>query len=209
MSERTQLTRLTHKEVSDESTMLSFLDAGRICHVGFTGDDGKPRVLPTAYVRDGKRLLIHGSTGSGWFRKLASGVDVCIEMTLLDGLVLARSGFESSIHYRSVVLFGNFAESSDKESDLITIIEGLFPQRTAQLRPMTSKEIAATSVLSFEITEWSAKLSNAEPHDEGEDIAWPVWAGVVPIKEVLGTPIPASNLDAAYSQIPSYIAQWK
>ena len=209
MSERTQLTRLARKEVTDINVMHQFLDSGRIAHIGFVDQHGKPKVLPTAYVRDGNRLLIHGSTGSGMYRLLASGVECCVEVTLLDGLVLARSGFESSIHYRSVVMFGTFAESSDKKRDLEITIEGLFPGRSAELRPMLPKEIAATSVLVFEINEWSAKQSDSQPTDENEDIDWPVWAGIVPIRETLGEPIPADNLRDDLRTPPSYIATWK
>ena len=143
------------------------------------------------------------------FRLLASGAECCVEVTLVDGLVLARSGFESSIHYRSVVMFGKFSESKDKERDLSLTIEGLFPGRSAELRPMLAKEIAATLVLEFEITEWSAKRSDGDPHDEGEDIDFPVWAGVVPIQTVLGEPIPAANLRPELSTPPNYIRNWK
>ncbi|MEY4348673.1 MAG: hypothetical protein RIS43_1092, partial [Actinomycetota bacterium] len=194
MSEHTKLTRLTHKEVTDLDMMYSFLDAARIAHVGFVAAHGKPTVLPTAFVRDGNRILLHGSTGSGMFRTLAEGAQCCVEVTLLDGLVLARSGFESSIHYRSVVIFGKFTPSRDKAADLAIITEGIFPGRTDELRPMLAKEIAATAVLEMDINEWSAKMSTGDPHDEGDDIDWPVWAGVVPVHTVLGTPIPAANL---------------
>lgn len=209
MSDRTDLTRLAHKAVTDRDTMYSFLDAARVAHIGFIDQHGKPAVLPTAFVRDGNRIVIHGSTGSGMYRLLASGIDCCIEVTLLDGLVLARSGFESSIHYRSVVMFGKFHESDDKQRDLDITIEGLFPGRGAELRPMKAKELAATSVLVFEISEWSAKQSDAQPTDEDEDIDWPVWAGIVPIREILGEPIPADNLREDLKTAPSYIDDWK
>ncbi|MEY4322483.1 MAG: hypothetical protein RL410_264 [Actinomycetota bacterium] len=209
MSEPTALTRLTHKEVTDKEMMYSFLDAARIAHIGFVAPHGNPVVLPTAFVRDQNRILIHGSTGSGMFRALANGAQCCVEVTLLDGLVLARSGFESSIHYRSVVIFGTFTQSTDKAADLAVITEGIFPGRTAELRPMLAKEIAATSVLEMEIEQWSAKMSQGDPHDEGDDIDWPVWAGVVPIHTVIGEPIPAENLAANLHTPPTYISQWK
>jgi nitroimidazol reductase NimA-like FMN-containing flavoprotein (pyridoxamine 5'-phosphate oxidase superfamily) len=189
--------------------MHSYLDASRIAHIGFIDGHGKPAVLPTGYVRDGNRILIHGSTGSPWFRILADGADACVEVTLLDGLVLARSGFESSFHYRSVVVFGKFSAVADKAKDLNIIVERLFPGRSESLRPMTTKEFAATLVLEMEIVEWSAKKSDGDPHDEGDDINWPVWAGVVPVREVLGTPQPAENLAPELRDVPAYIAHWK
>lgn len=185
---RTRLRRLPHKAVTDPAVLYAILDAGRVAHVGIDG----PYVLPVGYARDGDRVLIHGSTGSRLFRTLAAGAPACFTLTLLDGLVLARSGFESSMNYRSVLAFGVFGEVTGpaKLDALARLTDQLSPGRWALLRPPTTRELAGTMVLAMPLTEWSVKVSDAWPHDPDEDLSWPVWAGVVPIVETLGAPLP-------------------
>jgi nitroimidazol reductase NimA-like FMN-containing flavoprotein (pyridoxamine 5'-phosphate oxidase superfamily) len=153
-------------------------------------------VFPTAVVRDGDRVLTHGSTGSPWLRALAAGAPTSLAVTAMDGLVVARSAFESSIHYRSAVLFGTCRPLADAEKiramDLIT--EALIPGRVVELRRHTDKEIAATQVLALPIETWSLKVSDGWPEDPPEDVAGDTWAGVVPLAPRYGVPRPAPDL---------------
>lgn len=194
-TERTRLRRLPGKAVTDRAVLHAILDAGRVAHVGIDG----PFVLPVGYARDGDRVLIHGSTGSRLFRALAAGAPACFALTILDGLVLARSGFESSMNYRSVVAFGAFTElaGEEKTAGLRRLTEHLSPGRWEAMRPPLPKELAATLVLALPLAEWSVKVSDDWPHDAEEDRAWPVWAGVVPIVETLGEPMPDPGDPAA------------
>ena len=209
MSERTQLKRPKETEVQDVEAIYSMLDATTIGYISWA-EDNQPYLIPIAYVRDGDRLLFHGSTGAGALRKLAAGSPCCFSSFVLDGYVLARSAFESSMHYRSVVAFGvcRALEGDEKVSAMNTITEGLFPERTAELRPMLDKEVAATLILELVLDEVSAKLSAKQPGDEGDDIKWPVWAGIVPVHHVLGEPVAADNLAEEFSQPPEYLTRW-
>ena len=192
---RTELTRLPDKAVTDREVLDRLLDAARIGHVGLV-DDGHPVVVPTAVARDGDVVLVHGSTGSRWMRTLAGGVPACLTVTLLDGLVVARSAFESSLHYRSAVLFGRCTplDGDEKRRALDLLVEALLPGRLAEVRPSTGKEHAATLVLALPIERWSLKVSDGWPEDEPSDVAGPAWAGVVPIVERFGEPRPAPDL---------------
>lgn len=156
----------------------------------------RPVVIPTAAVRDGDRVLMHGSTGSGWMRRVAAGAPVCLTVTAFDGLVVARSAFESSIHYRSAVLFGTCATvgGPDKRRALDVITEALLPGRVAELRRPTDQELAATLVLELPIGEWSLKVSAGWPDDPAEDVAGRAWAGVVPRVVSYGVPAAAPDL---------------
>jgi uncharacterized protein len=189
VSARTRLRRLPEKAVADPAVRDAILDAGRVAHVGIAG----PYVLPMGYARDGDRVLVHGSTGSRLVRSLAAGTPACLTVTLLDGLVLARSAFESSMNYRCVMAFGTFStlDGEEKLAGLRTLSDHLLPGRWPRLRPPRPKELAATVVLALPLTEWSVKVSDGPPEDPPEDLDWPVWAGVIPIAETLGTPIPA------------------
>jgi nitroimidazol reductase NimA-like FMN-containing flavoprotein (pyridoxamine 5'-phosphate oxidase superfamily) len=209
MSDKTSLTRTKHKGVEDQEQIHSILDASSVGYISWA-EENQPYLIPLAYVRDGDRLLFHGSTGAGALRKLATGSPCCFSSFVLDGYVLARSAFESSMHYRSVVAFGvcRVLDGEEKVQAMNIVTEGLFPERTATLRPMLDKEIAATLILELPLDEVSAKVSADQPHDEGDDISWPVWAGVVPIHHVLGTPAPADNLMADFETVPEYIARW-
>lgn len=193
---RTALTRLPEKGVSDRQALDRLLDDVMIVQVGLV-DDGHPVVLPTAGARDGDRMLIHGSTGSRWMRALAAGAPACISVTALDGVVVARSAFESSFRYRSATLFGTFTRvaGDDKLAALTVVTEHLIPGRTAEVRASTTKELAATVVLSMAIEEWSLKVSDGWPEDPDDDVAGDAWAGVVPVLGPrYGAPLPAPDL---------------
>lgn len=194
--DRTRVTRLREKAVADRAALADFLDTVHVGHVGLVADDGTPVVIPTAVVRDGDRVLLHGSTGSPWMRRAAAGAPVCLTVTAMDGLVVARSAFESSLHYRSAVLFGTCARltGGDAERGLDLITEGLLPGRTAEVRRPTTAELAATLVLALPITEWSLKVSAGWSEDPDDDVAGPAWAGVVSLTTSYGAPLPAPDL---------------
>lgn len=192
---RTRVRRLPDKAVTDRATLHAILDAGRVAHVAIV-DGGQPYVLPVGYARDGERVLLHGSTGSRLFRALAAGAPTCFTVTLLDGLVLARSAFESSMNYRCVTVLGTATalDTQDRLAGLERLSEHLLPGRWAQIRPPTARELAATLVLALPLTECSVKVSSGPPDDPPEDLDRPVWAGVVPVEEILGVPQPAPDL---------------
>lgn len=170
------------------------LDEAIVAHVGVVRD-GRPVVLPFACARDGDTLLLHGSTGSGVLRA-AAGSDVCVEVTHLDGLVFARSLFESSVHYRSAVVLGvaEPLEGEDKERALEVLSEHLLPGRSAELRASTRKELAATLVLRVPLERWSVKIGRGDAHDPEDDEPRDVWAGVVPLSLTAGVPVAAPDV---------------
>ena len=193
---RTRIRRLPEKAVHDRTELDAVLDAARVAHVAFV-HDGSPVNIPVACARDRDRLLLHGSTGSRLFRTLAEGVPVCVAVTLLDGMVLARSAFESSMHYRSAVLYGRavtLEDPDEKVAALRAMSEAWLPGRWATLRAPRARELAATTVLALPLTEWSVKVSDADPDDPPEDLDEPVWAGVLPILRRYGDPRPAPDL---------------
>jgi nitroimidazol reductase NimA-like FMN-containing flavoprotein (pyridoxamine 5'-phosphate oxidase superfamily) len=206
---RTRVRRLAEKAVRDRDVLYAVLDAGLVAHVAVTDDAGQPYVVPVGYARDGDRVLFHGSTGSRLFRGLAGGQPTCLTVTLLDGLVLARSTFESSMHYRGAMVLGvcEKVTGKDKRQALETITEHLLPGRWAEARHPNKKELAATLVLALPLDETSVKVADGPPTDEPEDLALPIWAGVVPMREVLGAPVPAPDLKAPYP-VPSYVKAW-
>jgi uncharacterized protein len=191
---RTDITRLREKGTTDRAALDALLDSSILGHFGLVAEDGHPVVVPTAIVRDGDTVLAHGSTGSRWMRLLASGTQACLTVTALDGVVVARSAFESSLHYRSAVLFGSCTVASDKESALALITERLIPGRSAEIRRPRAQELAATLVLVLPIAEWSLKISDGWPEDPDDDIAGEAWAGVVPKLASYGAPLPAPDL---------------
>lgn len=207
--ERTKVRRLPEKQVTERSRLNAILDAARVAHVGVTAADGQTYVLPVAFARNGDDLLIHGSTGSRLFRALAAGARTCVTVTLLDGLVLARSAFESSMHYRSAMMFGTceIVSADDVGRCLEVLTEHLMPGRWADLRPPTLKELAATILLRMPLREWSVKVSDGWPDDPIEDLQEPVWAGVVAIESAFGTPVPTPGLQEIYEP-PPYVAHW-
>jgi nitroimidazol reductase NimA-like FMN-containing flavoprotein (pyridoxamine 5'-phosphate oxidase superfamily) len=185
---------------SDERAALdALLDSVQVGHFAFVADDAHPVVLPTAVVRDGDAVLAHGSTGSPWLRRLAAGAPTSLAVTGFDGLVVARSAFESSMRYRSAVLFGTcspITDPDDKRRALDTITDGLIPGRRQEVRRSTAKELAAVLVIALPIAEWSLKVSEGWPDDPPEDVAGPAWAGVLPLLQRYGDPIPAPDLRA-------------
>lgn len=190
-TERTTLKRLPKRGAYDRNSIYGILDEGLICHVGFEVD-GRPFVIPTGYARVEDRLFIHGSQASRMLRTLANGVEVCITVTLLDGLVLARSAFHHSMNYRSAVIFGRaflVEDDTAKIAALLAFSEHVIPGRWSEVREPTVQELKATAVLSLELTEASAKVRTGPPIDDAEDYNLPVWAGVIPLKLTSGEPI--------------------
>lgn len=210
MTERTRIRRLPEKAVDDVVVLHAILDAARVAHVGFTDDAGSPVVVPTGVARDGDRLLLHGSTGSRLFRRLAAGAEVCVAVTLLDGMVLARSAFESSMHYRSAMVFGVAIEvpQDGKVAALRAMSEAWLPGRWDTLRPPSVRELAATTVLALPLEEWSVKVSDSPPDDPDEDLDAPVWAGVLPVLTSYGEPVPAPDLRGS-PPFPAAAATWR
>lgn len=204
---RSRVKRLRERGAYDFETIAAILDAGLLCHVGYI-IDAQPYVTPTAYWREGEHLYWHGSSASRMLRTLEKDVDVCFTVSHLDGLVLARSGFNHSINYRSVMLFGRANKIEDdgaKARALESFVEHLFPGRWKQLRPATTQEVKATTVLSMPIEEGSAKVRTGWPHDNEDDYSWPVWAGVVPVRTVVQSPMPDERLSDA-CEPPGYLA---
>jgi nitroimidazol reductase NimA-like FMN-containing flavoprotein (pyridoxamine 5'-phosphate oxidase superfamily) len=189
-------TRLQQKVRTDRAVLDALLDDVHVAHVGVVDAGGAPVVLPIAVARDGERLLLHGSTGSPWLRLVAGGADVCVTVTAVDGVVVARSAFESSIHYRSAVLFGRCAPvpAAEQPAALDRLTDALIPGRVPELRRPTAKELAATLVLTMPIDRWSVKVSDAPPEDAEEDVAGDAWAGILPLVRSYGAPVPAPDL---------------
>jgi uncharacterized protein len=209
-TERTTLKRLPKRGVYDRKLVYGILDEGFICHVGFVVE-GRPFVIPTGYARVDDQLFIHGSQASRMLRTLADGIEVCVTVTLLDGLVLARSAFHHSMNYRSVVVFGRASvveESEMKLAALIAFSEHVIPGRWNEVREPTDQELKATTVLSLPLAEVSAKVRTGPPLDDEEDYALPVWAGVVPLQLVAGRPISDPRLPDNI-QAPSYAVNYK
>lgn len=198
--ERVRVRRVADRAAYDTAAVSAVLDQGLVAHVG-TVRDGLPVVIPMFYVRDGDSLLLHGAPASGTLRRgdaeRNGGVDVCVSVTLLDGLKLARSAFHHSMNYRSVVVVGKaepITDQAEKEAALHHFVDALVPGRQADLRPSWDKEIRATQVLRISLEHSSAKVSVGEPVDEESDYELPIWAGVVPIRTVFDAPIPDSRV---------------
>ena len=195
----TALTRLRDRAVTDRAELDRLLDDTFLVHVGLADDQGGVVVIPTAVVRDGDSVLVHGSTGSGWMRRAAAGRPVCLTVTDLSGIIVARSAFENSLRYRSAVLFGTFTRlpEPDVPRALDIFTEHLLPGRTAEIRPNHRRELAATMVLSMPIGQWSLKISTGWPTDDPDDLEGSAWAGVIPFDaRRLGDPLPAPDLRA-------------
>jgi uncharacterized protein len=195
-TDRTTVRRLPTRGAYDRALIHSILDEGLICHVGFVAD-GRPFVIPTIHARVGDRLYVHGSPASRMLKAMAGGVEVCITVTLLDGLILARSAFHHSMNYRSVVLFGEARpvdDPAEKARVLQVLAEHLVPGRWPDIRVPTPGELKATSVLSLPIDEASAKVRTGPPVDDEDDYALPIWAGILPLSIAAGEPIPCPRL---------------
>ncbi|MER7990793.1 pyridoxamine 5'-phosphate oxidase family protein [Streptomyces noursei] len=211
-TERTVPTRARERASYDEATVHAILDEGYVCHLGFVRD-GAPVVLPTLYGRVGDRLYVHGSTGSRPLRMAGGrstdpGLAVCVTVTHVDGLVLAKSAFHHSINYRSVVVHGTAHQVTDEEekkSALDALVDHVLPGRAADSRPANAKELAATAVLRLDLREVSAKVRTGGPSDEPEDLALPHWSGVLPVAAAYGAPIPADDL-APDVAAPDYLS---
>jgi nitroimidazol reductase NimA-like FMN-containing flavoprotein (pyridoxamine 5'-phosphate oxidase superfamily) len=193
---RTEVRRLAKRGVYDKAQIHAILDEGYLCHVGFMVE-GQPYVIPTGYARSGDRIYIHGSAASRMLRTLDQGVDVCVTVTLVDGFVLARSAFHHSMNYRSVVLLGKarlVTDPDEKRNTLRSFTNHILPGRWEEVRQPTEQELKATSVLALALDEVSAKVRTGPPIDDQEDYAFPVWAGVVPIRTQVDQPIPDARV---------------
>lgn len=208
-SPRTRARRLSEKAAYDRATVEAILDAMPVAHVGYVLD-GAPVVTPTLQWREGDRIYWHGSSASRMQRKSAAA-QVCVTVTLTDGMLLARSGLEHSVNYRCVMVFGEAVEVTDpaeKAEHLRVMMEQMFPGRWATLRQMTAQELKATAILSLPISEASAKISAGMPLDPPEDQSWPVWAGVLPLELTMGAPIPAPDMPEGIAA-PDYLRAYR
>jgi nitroimidazol reductase NimA-like FMN-containing flavoprotein (pyridoxamine 5'-phosphate oxidase superfamily) len=206
--QRTDVRRAPEKQVRDRSALDAVLDAALVAHVAVV-EDGHPFVVPLGCARDGDRLLLHGSTASRAFRTLAAGAPTCATVTLLDGVVIARSQFESSMNYRCAMVLGSCTElaGAEKEAALALLSARLLPGVEGQ-RPPTRKELAATSILALPLHEWSLKISAKDgPDDEPADLDRPAWAGVVPLRHVWDAPVDSPDLRVAIAP-PAAVAGW-
>lgn len=202
--------RIKENAVYDRETIYGILDDGLVCHVGFV-DDGQPVVIPMLYARRDDSLLLHGAIASRLQKVLAAGARICVTITLLDGLVLARSAFNHSVNYRSVVAFGVASKIKGpqaKRAALDTLVEKLVPGRLADLRDNTRQELAATSILEFPLDEIVAKVRTGPPDDFDKDMDLPVWAGELPLPQLPGDPVadPALPQDIP---IPDYVRSYR
>jgi nitroimidazol reductase NimA-like FMN-containing flavoprotein (pyridoxamine 5'-phosphate oxidase superfamily) len=206
---RTRVVREADRAVYDREEANRILDEGFLCHVGFVAD-GHPFVIPTSYGRKDASLYIHGSAASRMLRNLKEGVPVCVTVTLLEGLVLARSLFNHSMNYRSVVILGKATlvdDPAEKLEALRTLSEHILPGRWDDSRQPNERELKATSVLRVPIEEFSAKVRLGPPIDDAEDLAFPTWAGVIPLEMKAGEPINDPKLDAG-REVPQYVRNY-
>ncbi len=195
-TERTQVKRLPKRGVYEQEQVHAILDEGFICHVGFVAD-GQPYVIPTGYARCGDQIYLHGSPASRMLRAMGQGAPLCVTVTLVDGLVLARSAFHHSINYRSVVALGQARVVDDPEEKMTAlghITNHLAPGRWEEARLPTERELKSTTVVALTLDEVSAKVRTGPPIDDEEDYALPVWAGVVPLRIEAGEPLPDARL---------------
>jgi len=206
---RSKVRRLPKRGSAERVDIYAILDAHFLCHIAYV-IDGQPYVTPTGYWRHGDRIYWHGSSASRMLRAQASGLPVCLAVTLLDGLVLARSGFHHSINYRSVMAFGlarRIEDPVEKQEALDAYVERLYPGRKKELRPTEAQELKASTVLGMSIEEASAKVRRGPPVDDEPDYALPVWAGVIPLRQVVGTPVADPRLAPATS-LPPHLAPY-
>jgi nitroimidazol reductase NimA-like FMN-containing flavoprotein (pyridoxamine 5'-phosphate oxidase superfamily) len=205
-TETNQVRRQAGRGKYDRETIYSILDEGYLCHVGFSVET-RPFVIPTLYARAGDSVFIHGSSISRMLKKIDQGVEVCITVTLVDGIVLARSAFHHSMNYRSAVVFGNGTLVTDRDSKieaLRSISENVLPERWADSRQPTENELNVTSVIEVVIREASAKIRTGDPSDDEKDYELPIWAGVLPLANGFGKPVPDSRL-AEGIDLPDYL----
>jgi nitroimidazol reductase NimA-like FMN-containing flavoprotein (pyridoxamine 5'-phosphate oxidase superfamily) len=209
-TERTRVVREPQRGVYDRETIYKILDEGLVCHVGFSAD-GQPFVIPTLYARIGDAIYFHGSAASRMLRGTSEGARVCVTVTLTDGIVLARSVFNHSMNYRSVVALGEATlvdAPEEKLEALRAFTEKILPKRWDDARQPNEKELKATSVLRLPLAEASAKVRVGPPEDDASDYRLHVWAGVIPVRTVTGAPIRDERCDLGIA-LPAYLANYK
>jgi len=207
-TERTTLKRLPQRGSFERQQINEILDEGLVCHVGFV-INGQPFVIPTGYARAGDTLIIHGSQASRMLRQLGQGIDVCVTVTLIDGLVLARSAFHHSMNYRSVVVFGRATVINDREEKMAALealSEQIIPGRWDEVRGPNERELQLTTVLAIQLTEASAKVRTGPPVDDEEDYDLNVWAGVIPLRMIAEVPVDDPGLKVEMAA-PEYVRQ--
>jgi len=209
LSDRTKLDRYPARGKHDFDTIAAILDEGFFCHVGFV-QNGQPYVIPTGYGRDGRNLYIHGSASSRMLNQAAKEIPICVTVTLVDGLVLARSAFHSSVNYRSVVMLGSAEklEGEEKLRALKVIVDQIVPGRWDSLRPVTQREIDETTVLKLGIEEASAKVRSGPPADDEEDYALPIWAGTLDFPALVPKPNPDPRLKPGVA-LPDHVRSYR
>jgi uncharacterized protein len=210
-SERTRVHRHPERGAYDRETIHAILDEALICHVAWVSPEGEPRIIPTIHARVADTLYIHGSQASRTLRALRGGASLCVETTILDGLVLARSTPQHSMNYRSVVVFGSPREVTDRaEMDLAqrALVEHVVPGRTEEARMPTDKEFRETAIFAVSLDDASAKVRTGPPLDPDADLVLPVWAGVIPVRLVHGEPEPAPNLVPGV-ETPAYVTNYR
>jgi hypothetical protein len=208
-SERVRVRRLAERGRYERAFIDAVLDEGFVCHVGTVGPHG-PSVIPTAYARAGDQLYLHGAPANAMLQAGGTG-PICVTVTLVDGLVLARAAFHHSINYRSVVIYGRGVEVTDpaeKDRAMAIVVEHLVPGRSADARPPTAAELRATRVVRVPLDEASAKVRTGGPKDDEEDVTLPVWAGELPLRPVTGPPVPATDLPAGLRP-PAYVTAYR
>ncbi len=206
---RTTLKRLPDRGEFDRQAVYRILDEAFVCHVGFAVD-GQPFVIPTSFGRIGDKLYIHGSAASRMMRNLSGAIPVCVTVTLIDGLVLARSAFHHSVNYRSVVMLGQAAlvtEPEEKFAALKAITEHVVPGRWPDVREPNAQELKGTTVLALPLAEVSAKVRTGPPKDDEEDLAIPAWSGVLPLRMEIGAPI-RDDFTPAETAPPNYVLNY-
>ncbi len=205
-TERSRINRIPKRGKYDFETIHKILDEGFLCHVGFIVD-GQPFVIPTLYARIEDSIIIHGSSISRMLKNLSEGIKVCVTVTLVDGLVLARSAFHHSINYRSVVIFGNGRLIKDKEEKLVAlkaVADNVLKHRWEDSREPTDNELNVTSVIKIEIEDASAKIRTGDPVDDAKDYELPIWAGILPLETSFGEPVPDAKLNKEI-KLPDYL----
>ena len=208
-TERSRARRVHQRASYDRAALNAVLDASMLCHLGYV-IDGQPYVTPTFQWREGDHVYFHGSSASRMLRTVQDGLPVCLTVSLLDGLVLARSGFHCSVNYRSAMLFGRARAVTDEEAKtarLEAFIEGLMPGRWADMRLPNAQEMKATTVCELSIEEASVKIRTGPPVDDEEDYALDCWAGVIPIRQVAGDPVPDPRLRPGIA-LPQNVRDW-
>lgn len=209
-SPRSEVRRLSERAAYDRQLINAILDEALICHVGFV-HEGTPVVIPTIHARVGDTLYFHGSPASRMLRGMRSGEEICVNVTLIDGLVVARAAFHNSMNYRSVVVFGSpriVDDAAEKWTALEAVTEHVIPGRWAESRPMTDKELKGTLVAALPISEASAKVRAGGPKDDAEDYDLPIWAGVIPLAAIPGAPI-ADPLLRVEVAVPPYVSGYQ